>query len=86
MAPVDARYGMIDLTLALAYLELVAPQFGLGTCWAGLLQGALCALPGLKAAVGIPSDFPSHYPMMIGYSTVRYHRLPERKAPTITWR
>lgn len=85
MAPVTSSNGMVDLTLALSYLELAAPQFGLGTCWAGLLQGALLALPELKQDMGIPDDFRYHYPLMIGYSAARYYRLPKRKTPKITW-
>lgn len=86
MAPRADPNGMVDLTLALSYLELAAPSLGLGTCWAGLLQGALLANKSLKPTVGIPEDFPHHYPMMIGYSKVRYYRLPERKKPKITWK
>jgi nitroreductase/NAD-dependent dihydropyrimidine dehydrogenase PreA subunit len=86
MAPGPAPIRMIDLTLALSYLELAAPQYGLGTCWAGLLQGAMLANPSLKQAVGIPHDYPFHFPLMIGYSKVRYFRLPERQPPKIHWR
>ena len=86
MAPGPASVRMIDLTLALSYLELAAPQYGLGTCWAGLLQGAMLANPSLKQAVGIPQDYPFHFPLMIGYSKVRYFRLPERQPPKIHWR
>jgi nitroreductase/NAD-dependent dihydropyrimidine dehydrogenase PreA subunit len=85
MAPAEARNGMVDLTLALSYLELIAPLYGLGTCWAGLLQGALVSKPELKQLVGIPADHPHHYPMMIGYAKPRYYRLPQRRAPRITW-
>lgn len=86
MAPGPASVRMIDLTLALSYLELAAPQYGLGTCWAGLLQGALLANPALKEVVDIPQDYPFHFPLMIGYSKVRYYRLPERQPPKIHWR
>jgi nitroreductase len=86
MAPGPAPVRMIDLTLALSYLELAAPQYGLGTCWAGLLQGAMLANSSLKQAVGIPQDYPFHFPLMIGYSNVRYFRLPERQPPKIHWR
>jgi nitroreductase/NAD-dependent dihydropyrimidine dehydrogenase PreA subunit len=86
MAPGPMPIRMVDLTLALSYLELAAPQYGLGTCWAGLLQGAMLANPALKEEVGIPQDYMFHYPMMIGYCKVRYYRLPERKAPKIHWR
>jgi nitroreductase/NAD-dependent dihydropyrimidine dehydrogenase PreA subunit len=85
-APRTDSNGMVDITLALSYLELAAPGMGLGTCWAGLLQGALLSHKPLKEVVGIPADFPHHYPMMVGYSKVRYHRLPERKKPRITWK
>jgi len=82
-APKEDLNGMVDLTLALSYLELAAPTLGLGTCWAGLLQGAMLGSPALKAAVGIPEDHPHHYPMMLGYPAFRYYRLPERKAAKV---
>lgn len=85
MAPAHDRNGMVNLTLALSYLELAAPVFGLGTCWAGLLQGAMLSNPALKQAVGIPQNYPHHYPMMMGYSKAHYYRLPERRPPKIAW-
>ena len=84
-SPKEASNGMVDLTLALSYFDLVAPTMGLGTCWAGLLQGALLASPDLKQKLGLPAEYPYHYPMMLGYPRFKYHRLPERKPPKITW-
>jgi len=84
-APKEAMNGMVDLTLALSYLDLLAPAMGLGTCWAGLLQGALLHSPAIKQATGIPAGHPHHYPIMLGYPGVRYYRVPERKAPKITF-
>jgi nitroreductase/NAD-dependent dihydropyrimidine dehydrogenase PreA subunit len=86
VAPSEAGNGMVDLSLALCYLELAAPKFGLGTCWAGLLQRGLLNWPDLREAIGIGKDYPHHYPMMLGYPRYKYHRLPERKSPKITWR
>jgi nitroreductase/NAD-dependent dihydropyrimidine dehydrogenase PreA subunit len=83
MAPKEAMNGTVDLTLALSYLDLFAPVLGLGTCWAGLLQGAMLNAPAVKAAVGIPESYPHHYPIMLGYPEFGFHRLPERKAPKI---
>jgi nitroreductase/NAD-dependent dihydropyrimidine dehydrogenase PreA subunit len=80
-----AMTGMVDLTLALSYLDLYAPVMGLGTCWAGLLQGALVNSPSIKKAVGIPDTYPHHYPLMLGYPDLKFYRLPERKAPKITF-
>jgi nitroreductase len=84
-APKEALNGMVDLTLALSYLELAAPTLGLGTCWAGLLQGALHSGPEIKEVMGLPENYPHHYPMMLGYAKPRYYRLPERKPPKIVW-
>jgi nitroreductase/NAD-dependent dihydropyrimidine dehydrogenase PreA subunit len=85
-APKEANNGMVDLTLALSYLELAAPSFGLGTCWAGLLQGALKSRPSIKPAVGLSENTPFYYAMMIGYPKTKYFRMPERKAPRIVWK
>ena len=85
-APQEAYNGMVDVTLALCYLELMAPVLGLGTCWAGMLQRALRAAPGVKEALGIPAGHPHHYPMMLGYPKVKFYRLPQRKPPRITYR
>ena len=85
-APKQDTSGMVDVTLALSYLELAATAMGLGTCWAGLVQGALLSSPQLKKEMGIPENHPHHYPMMLGYPKPKYFRLPERRAPKITWR
>jgi nitroreductase/NAD-dependent dihydropyrimidine dehydrogenase PreA subunit len=86
-APREAGNGMVDVALALGYLDLLAPTMGLGTCWAGLLQGALLSVPSLKEIVGIPARHTHHYPMMLGYPKVKhYFQLPERKPPEITFK
>jgi nitroreductase/NAD-dependent dihydropyrimidine dehydrogenase PreA subunit len=84
-APKEAFNGMIDVTLALCYLDLMAPTLSLGTCWAGMLQSALHFSPSIKEALGVPAEHPHHYPMMLGYPKVKYYRLPERKPPKITY-
>lgn len=84
-APEAAVTGQTDLTIALAYLELMAPAVGLGACWAGLVQGALAGSSALKSVVGIPLEYPHHYPMMLGYNDTKYFRMPERKAPKVVF-
>ncbi len=85
-APKTSTNGLVDVSLALSYMDLAAQPFGLGACWAGILQAALLASPPLKAALGIPEDHTHHYAMMLGYPKFKYNRLPERKKPKITWR
>jgi len=82
----NARNGLVDTTIALTYLDLAAPTFGLGSCWAGLLQGAMLYWPPVKEAMGITDDYPFHYPMMVGFNAMRYYRMPERKTPHIIWK
>lgn len=84
-APQEAGNGMVDLTLALSYLELAAPILGLGTCWAGLLCRALSFSPSLREVLGLPANHPHYYPMMLGYPKLKYQRLPQRKQPRIRY-
>ena len=85
-APKENANGLVDLSIALAYLELAAPPLGVGTCWAGLLRGAMLATPKLLESMGLPEGHTWFYPMMIGYPKFKYYRLPERKAPVIHWK
>lgn len=86
VAPEQAGNGMVDLSLALCYLELAAPKMGLGSCWAGMLRRGLLNSQELREAVGIPKGYPHFYPMMLGYPKYEYHRMPERRPPKIMWR
>lgn len=81
----SANNGLVDVSLALSYLDLAAPKMGLGGCWAGLLQAALINSKDVREAMGLPEDHPHHYPIMLGRPKFKYHRLPERKTPVITW-
>ena len=85
-APQEAAHGMIDIAIALSYIELIAPTLGLGSCLAGLLQRGLLQCPSLKEAAGLQQGYPHHFPLMLGYPKFKYQRLPERKMPKITWR
>jgi nitroreductase/NAD-dependent dihydropyrimidine dehydrogenase PreA subunit len=85
-APKEASNGLVDVTLALSYLELAAPSLGLGTCWAGLLYGAMRSHAPIREITGLADNVPFYYPMMIGHPKTRYYRLPERKTPKIVWK
>lgn len=84
-APKENTNGLVDLSIALTYLELAALPLGVGTCWAGLLRGAMLSTPDLVKSMGLPEGHTWFYPMMIGYPKFKYHRLPERKVPVIHW-
>lgn len=84
-APADQANGLVDVTIALSYLELAAPALGLGACWAGLLQIPLRVSAEARQEIGLPENHTWHYPMMVGYPVRSYKRMPERKAPEIIW-
>ena len=73
-------------TLALGYLELAAPSFDLGCCWAGYFNTAANAWPPMQAALDLPEGHVSFGALMVGYSKYKYQRLPLRKEPAIIWR
>lgn len=78
--------GMVDLSIALSYFELMATASGLGTCWLGLIARALKFSKPLMEVIGLPEGHAHFYPMVLGYPKFKYHRLPERKPAKIFWK
>ncbi|MBW2690661.1 MAG: nitroreductase family protein [Deltaproteobacteria bacterium] len=85
-APKEDHMAQSSCTIALTYLELCATGMGLGGCWAGYFNAAVNTFPPMQQALGLPEGHQCYGAMMIGYPKFRYHRMPERKAPSITWR
>jgi nitroreductase/NAD-dependent dihydropyrimidine dehydrogenase PreA subunit len=76
-APPDAPCPAEDVTLALAYFDLLAQSAGLGTCWWGMLKMVLETLPELKTLVGLPAGH-AYYAMLFGVPAIRYARTVQR--------
>jgi nitroreductase/NAD-dependent dihydropyrimidine dehydrogenase PreA subunit len=85
-APKNDRTAPAACTIALTYLELMAPALGLGGCWAGFFQAAAATFPPLQEFMALPQGHVTYGAMMVGYPKVGYHRLPLRKEPNISWR
>ena len=68
----------IDSTIAISYLDLAAPSFGLGCCWAGFFMAAAGFWPPLAEAMNLPEGHKPFGAMMVGHPKFRYHRLPMR--------
>ena len=83
-----AKDGMAptSCTIALTYLDLAATAFGLGTCWAGLFNLAANVWMPMKEALDLPQRNAAYGAMILGHPKIKYHRLPLRKDPTITWK
>ena len=67
-----------DCAIALTYLELESPAFGLGTCWGGFLNAAANAWPPVLKTLALPEGNTCYGVMMVGYPKYKYHRLPIR--------
>ena len=71
--------------IAMTYLDLAAPSLGIGSCWAGFFHIAAMYWPPLQAALALPEGNTVHAAMMVGYPKYKYHRLPTRNKPRISW-
>lgn len=76
----------IDVTIALTYLELAAPAFEVGTCWAGYFTIAASQSSEVKEALGIPENHVPLGALMLGYPMEKYYRYPERHAAKVSWK
>jgi len=85
-APKDEPTAPAASTIALTYLELATPSFGLGACWGGYFNAAATLWPAMQQALGLPEGHSSFGAMMVGYPKYEYQRLPLRNEARITWR
>ncbi|MCL2766496.1 MAG: nitroreductase family protein [Peptococcaceae bacterium] len=85
-APESLGTSQSSCTIALTYLELAAFANGLGACWAGFFHTATMYYPPMAEALKLPDGHKCFGAMLIGYPQYQYHRLPLRKAASITWR
>lgn len=79
-------YYPIDCATALAYVEIAAPAFGIGTCWNGLVLSNVEKWQALRDYLEIPENHKCHGALMAGYANVKYHRIPLRRRPFINWK
>ena len=82
---VDERTAPQGCTIAMAYLELAATAHGLGACWAGFFNMAPMFYPPIYEALNLPKDHQVLGSMMLGVPKFKYHRVPLRNKPVITW-
>lgn len=85
-APKSAPTGAIDCATAMAYLELAAPSWGLGTCWAGFFNIAATFWPPLQKALELPKGCQIQASVMLGIPKLKYRRMPPRDDVQISWK
>ena len=82
----NERTAQAACTIALTYLELMAPFLGLGSCWAGYFFTASQEWPPILEVLQLPEGHRVYGAMMVGYPRYQYPRMPVRNEPRITWR
>jgi nitroreductase/NAD-dependent dihydropyrimidine dehydrogenase PreA subunit len=75
-----------DAIIALTHVDIVAPAFGVGTCWAGFVAGAAREYAPLQNALALPDGRIPAYAMMLGYPEYKTYRIPGRKPLRVIWR
>ena len=75
-----------DAIIALTHVDIAAPAFGLGTCWAGLVAMASRSHKPLQDFFSLPKGRMPTYAMMLGYPKYKPHQIPARKPLQVTWR
>ena len=76
----------VDCHTALAYMELILPSLGAGSCWAGYVMFAASQWEPLKEFIGLPEDHILHGVAMVGVPKFTYKRIPPRNQPKIIYR
>ncbi len=82
----EIRTAQSSSTIALTYMELMAPVLGIGDCWAGYFMAASQFWPPMAQVLQLPEGHAVYGALMVGYPQFAYHRLPKRREPEITWR
>jgi nitroreductase/NAD-dependent dihydropyrimidine dehydrogenase PreA subunit len=75
----------VDAIIALTHFDIAAPAFGIGTCWAGFVAGAVTSYEPLQKEIGLPGGRKCAYAMMFGHPKYKVHGIPRRKPPGVTW-
>ena len=79
-------WGQTDGVIALTFVEVLAPAFGLGACWAGFLVSAANSYEPLQRELALPEGHVVAGALMLGYPVHRFRRIPNRQPLKVQWR
>jgi nitroreductase/Pyruvate/2-oxoacid:ferredoxin oxidoreductase delta subunit len=79
-------YDPVDAIIALTHIDITAPSFGLGTCWAGFVKMAADKHKPLQDFLAIPPERRMAYAMIFGYPSFKPSSVPRRNPVKISWR
>ncbi len=78
--------GATEAVIAMTHVDVAAPAFGVGTCWAGFVKMAVDAYAPLQAALALPEDRRVGCAMLLGLPKHAAVCIPRRNPAGITWR
>jgi nitroreductase/NAD-dependent dihydropyrimidine dehydrogenase PreA subunit len=82
----DTADGATEAVIAMTHVDLAAPAFGVGACWAGFVKMAVDAYAPLQAALALPEDRRIGCAMILGFPLHPVVCIPRRNPASITWR
>ena len=83
--PENNPAAVADAFIALTYVDISAPAFGVGTCWAGFVANAAMSWEPLKESLALPKGRKIAYAMMFGRPRYTIHKIPRRPPAEISW-
>ena len=84
--PKDSPIAPTDAIIALTHVDIAAPAFGIGTCWAGFVAMASRTYEPLQEMLALPKGRVPAYAMMLGYPRYKAANIPGRKPLRVTWK
>lgn len=75
-----------EAIIAMTHIDLAAPSFGIGTCWAGFVKMAIDAYKPLQEALMVSKGRIIKSAMMLGHSQLEVRSIPRRNPAEIIWR
>lgn len=75
----------VDAIIALTHVDIAAPSFGIGTCWAGFVAIASTSYEPLQEELGLPAGRKCAYAMMFGHPQYKVYGIPRRNPLEVMW-
>ncbi len=83
--PADNPIAPVDAIIALTHVDILAPAYGLGTCWAGFVSAAAATHAPLQQELALPAGRKFAYALLLGRPQFKPRSIPRRNPLEVTW-
>lgn len=83
--PEENPVASVDAVIAMTHVDIAAPAFGMGTCWAGFVTMAIASHVPLRKELDLPAGRKCACAMMLGNPKYKVFGIPRRKPLKVTW-